>query len=267
MKTFVCLGLLIILFLQFGCGASISDVLKKYEVPYREKREQLKKIANSLPPKGSFDNNLSCKEINPPIRFDEKAKDFNTEMLMFEQLSDPDTAPNWNLLLSGDLLHSIQWTGPKNPLSESVLGNSGDEMEQTLASALNYRYLVVNRVKEITQPLVKDEKTYTQGQATVETFIVDLTNNKTICGFTTSAKSLENLSNVRVDTKVTIEKKQVGGFGKSAKPRYEEVRHEPLPVVVQLQNAAKSSIWVDSRLQIISKLRELTKATIELTIN
>jgi hypothetical protein len=194
MRIFVCLGVSLVLFMQFGCGPKISTVLKKYEAPYREKREQLKKIADSLPPKGSLGDNLSCKEINPAISFDEKAKDSNAEILMFEQLTDPDNNPDWDLLLSGELLHSIQWTGPKNPLSESALGNNGESMEKTLSSALNYRYLVVDRVKELSPPVVKDKDNYTQGKVIVETFIIDLTDSKTICGFTSSAASLENLS-------------------------------------------------------------------------
>jgi hypothetical protein len=250
--------------MQFGCDPKISTVLKKYEAPYREKREQLKKIANSLPPKGSLGNSLPCKEINPAIGFDEKAKDFNAEILMFEQLIDPDTNPDWDLLLSGELLNSIQWTGPKNPLSESALGNNGESMEKTLSSALKYRYLVVNRVQAITPPVVKDKDNHTQGKVIVETFIIDLTDSKTICGFTTSATSLENLSNIPLNTKTTVQRKTTGGGRYGGKVRNEETKTTPIPISVQLQNAADSSLWEASRSQIIGKLKELTKAKIEL---
>jgi hypothetical protein len=256
-----------ILFSQFGCGNSISTVLKKYKIPYQEKREQLKKISESLPPKGSIGNNLTCRELNPKIRFDEKAEDINTEMLMFEQLSDPDFEPEWNLLLSGDLLHSIRWTGPKNPLSESVLSDNGESIEKDLLAALEYRYLVVNRVNEITQPELKDENNYTRGNATIDTFIFDLKENKTICGFSTSAKSLEDLSTVPIDTKITTERKQISSGGKYSKPKYQEIEHKPLPKIVQLQKAVKTSFWENARTQILDKLRELTKANIKLEIN
>ena len=143
LKRTVRLSLLVILISQLGCGAKVSDVLTKYQGDFKKKREQFQTIAHALPVRAT---EKPCAGMNPPIAFNENTKQYNTEILMFEQLLNPDAEPQFDMHLSRDLLNGIQWTGPKNPLSPSLLNNRGANMEKSLKAALDYRYLVVNRV-------------------------------------------------------------------------------------------------------------------------
>ena len=181
MKNIAYLFLLVILIFQIGCGPKTSDVLKKYEGDFKKKREQFQSIAKSLPAQGNLNNN--CPAMNPTIEFNEKTKQFNTEMVMFEELSDPDAKPKMNITTNSELLNGIRWTGPKNPMASSAMDGRAGDLEDRLKAALAYRYLVVGRVTNLTEPVARDEKTYTGGKASVETFIVDLTNNQPLCSF------------------------------------------------------------------------------------
>src|SRR2546423_587041 len=171
MKSIFCLSLLVMLTAQLGCGSKVADVLSKYEGDFKKKREQFQAIAHALPPKAA---EKPCASMNPPIAFNESTKRYNTEIIMFEQLLDPDAKPAFDMAPQGELLTAMRWTGPKNPLSPSVLNNRAErDMEKSLQAALDYRYLIVNRVADLKNPNAVDEKTYTPGRATVDVFVVN----------------------------------------------------------------------------------------------
>ncbi len=235
MKKISYLLLLAILFFQIGCGPKVSEVFKKYENEFKKKREQFQTIANALPASDGHDAGKSCPAMNPAIEFNKKIPKYNTEMVMFEQLSDPDAKPKMDIAPKSELLNSIQWTGPKNPMSPSVLGNRAGDTEERLKAALAYRYLVVSRLANLTEPVALDEKTYTPGKATIETYIVDLTNNQSLCSFVIEAKSA---SVVNYSYK-----------GNESKQK-------------QLENFAHSSLWEDARKQMLDLLRQKANATI-----
>lgn len=237
MKRILCLPLLLILVAQFGCGPKVSDVFKKYEGDFRKKREQFQSIANSLPPKGSVGAGMACSGLNPPILFNEKTKQYNTEMVMFENLQDPDAKPGMDIAPKSELLNAIQWTGPKNPMSSSVLDQSAGDMEQRLKSALDYKYLIVNRVADMTEPVAVDEKRYSPGRARIETFVIGLSNNTPVCSFTIDAQSA---SAVSYYTKQNQSKQE------------------------QLEKFAHSSLWEDARKKMVASLKEKANAQIEL---
>ena len=220
--------------LQFGCGKKISAVLKQYEGDFKKKREQLQTIARSLPSEAT---EKPCPSLQPPLQFNEKTRSFNTEMLMFEQVADPDAKPEFDLLLSGDLLNALRWTGPQNPLSSSVLGNRGDDIEKSLKSALDYRYLVVNRVADLKKPEAINETTYAPGRVTLNVFVVDLANSEVLCRFGLRAESAAR-------TSYTYKK------GESQAQR--------------LADFANSTMWEDARKKLIAKLKEMGVGEIEL---
>ncbi len=237
MKNISYLFLLIIFIFQIGCGPNVSDVLKKYEGDFKKKREQFQSIAKSLPAKDSQHAGKSCVDMNPTIEFNEKTKQYNTEMVMFEQLSDPDTTAKMDISPSSDLLSGIQWTGPKNPMSPSA-NYRADDLEERLKAALAYRYLVVNRVTNLVEPVARDEKTYTGGKATVETFIVDLTNNQPLCSFVIEAKSAS-----------TVDYSYKEGQSKQK----------------QLEVFAHSTLWEDARKQMLDWLKQKANAKLDLS--
>lgn len=237
MKRISYLLVLAILVCQIGCGPKVSEVFKKYEGDFKKKREQFQTIAGSLSSKGSQGTGNNCADMNPPIEFNEKTRQFNTEMVMFEQLADPDTKPKMDIAPKGELLNGIQWTGPKNPMSPSVLDERAGDMESRLKAALAYRYLVVSRLINLIEPVAMDEKTYTPGKATVETSIVDLNNNQPLCSFVIEAKSA---SAVNYSYKSDQSKQK------------------------QLETFAHSSLWEDARTQMLDMLRKKANAKLEL---
>jgi hypothetical protein len=252
MKKMFYLSLLIALIAQTGCAPTVSDVLKNYESEFKGKRNQFKLIADSLPMNSSVKGNSSCTGTTPAMIFNEKKKQFNTEIVMFEQLLDPDAEPEMDLLLSNDLLVAIQWTGSKSLLSPSVLDDNGTDMEATLKAALKYRYLVINRVVSLSQPEVIDEKNFTRGQVTIETFVVDMANNKPLCSFTVSANSPSDLSGIPVSRTTSYTKRR-------------KVRVIPAePKEVQLKKAARSIMWEEARRSMMTTLKKLTNGDIEL---
>ncbi len=256
MKIFSILLIAVCLLLQSGCGPTNAEVIKKYQPDYQKKRDQLKQIAGILPSKATSSGSAACKTLNPQILIDKKNKKYNAESVMFEQLSAPDEKPEFDLLIYSDLLNSIQWTGPKNPLSSTNMDDNGENMEKSMKESLAYSYLIVNRIAQIAEPEVISKENYTPGNVTIETFIVDLKENKVICGFTTAAKSMPSLSGIVINQTRT----EYAGRGYRGK-RYVTIKAQP--ELVQLQSAANSSMWEDSRSQIIAKLKELTGAAIE----
>ncbi len=238
MKKISYLLVLVIFVFQIGCGPKVSEVFKKYEGDFKKKREQFQSIANSLPAHGGISTEKNCPAMSPAIEFNEKTKQFNTEMVMFEQLSDPDSKPKMDIAPKGELLNGILWTGPKNPMSPSVLDERAGDMENRLKAALAYRYLVVSRVASLTEPVALDEKTYTPGKATVETFIVDLTNNQPLCSFAIEAKSA---SAVNYSYKEGQSKQK------------------------QLENFAHSTLWEDARKQMLGLLKQKANANLDIT--
>jgi len=238
MRRWLRLSLPIFLLAQIACGPSISDVLKTYGPRFREKRAQFQSIAKTLPNPGGGDEARPCPAMSPAIVFDERGKRFNTEMVMSENLSDPDAAPNFDLRLNGDLLVSLKWTGPKNPLSSSVLGDSGDDMTKSLDSALATRYLVVNRVVSLVEPEARDETLFSAGRLALESFVVDLADNKTLCSFSLSAQTASN-----VEYLYKAEQSQQN----------------------QLQKFARSTLWEDARRKLADELRRRARAEIVIT--
>ncbi|HEU4533862.1 MAG TPA: hypothetical protein VFS00_07075, partial [Polyangiaceae bacterium] len=99
-----------------------------------------------LPPAGGAAAEPRRAGLTPPPVFDDsKPGRPNTAFLAPEQLVDPDAKPGYDLILSSDFTHALAWTGPNNPMSESVLYERAGDFSGTLERALAYRYIVVYR--------------------------------------------------------------------------------------------------------------------------
>ena len=193
MQQAACVCALALVAMSMGCrGETARQLLKRYEDPFAEKRRQFKNIAQMLPPPGSL-KGATAANLSPKPVYDANSKSYNTEIVMYDQLLDPDVESHGNdrldLQLSGDLMDGILWTGPKNPMSESVLDESAGDLEQTLKKALGFRYLVVLRPADFVAPVAVDENTYKPGMADIEGFIVDMQSNRVAGSFRFTAQS------------------------------------------------------------------------------
>jgi hypothetical protein len=175
-----------------GCGETNRQLFKRYENQFAEKRQQFKQIAQMLPAPGSL-KGATAANLSPPPVYNAKSNSYNTEIVMYDQLLDPDIESRGHnrldLLLSGDLLRCVLWTGPKDPMNESVLDGRAGDMEQTLKKVLGFRYLVVLRPVNIVAPVAVNESTYKPGMADIEGVIVDMESNKVAAALRFTAHS------------------------------------------------------------------------------
>jgi hypothetical protein len=236
MKRSFRLALLVLVTAQFGCGPKLADVLKKYEGDFRTRRVKLQEIARSLPPKGSLIGEQPCQSLDPPLLFDEPGRRFNTEILMFDQLEDPDAKPAFDLLFSGVLRHALIWTGPK-PKDSLSPSTRGIDIEKQLKDALACRYLVVNRVANLVEPIAVDEQRYSPGRAKIELFVVDLPGKAVLCSFVFEATSAEKVAYT---------------YYKNTDSKED-----------RLARFARSSLWQDARLKMLAGLKRLSNGEIK----
>lgn len=249
-----------------ACNPSNADVIAKYKPEFENKRIILKQLAANIE---TIENLIPCQNIQPQIVFNEKSEQFNADFMMLENLVDSDEKADFDLLLGSGTLRTLRWTGDKNPLSESVLNKDGSNLEKDFVRVSAYRYLIVSRIMELKNPQVVSKEDYQRGKSELDTFVVDLQNNgKIICGFSSSAESLEDLKSVDIRKSYTIytSKREYYRIGMKTYPKTvrEEKRVNALPEIEQLQNAARSSLWQNQRKAVIDKLKTLTNAEIEL---
>ncbi len=186
------MGALVLAMICLSCGETNRQVFQRYEAQFAAKRDQFKKIAQMLPTSGSVKGTMPAK-LSPSPVYNVKTDTYNTEIVMFDQLLDPDIESRdhnrLDLILAGDLLRCVQWTGPKNPMSSSALDQRAGNMEEQLKKALAIRYLVVVRPATYVAPTAVDENTYKPGMADIEVFITDMESNKVAGSFRYSAHS------------------------------------------------------------------------------
>src|SRR5579872_6345977 len=98
---------LVLVVMGIGCrGETNRQIFQRYQRPFAEKRQQFTRIAQTLPPPGSV-KGATAASLSPRPVYDAKGKSFNTEIVMYDQLLDPDIQSQGHnrldLLLSGDL--------------------------------------------------------------------------------------------------------------------------------------------------------------------
>jgi hypothetical protein len=211
-------------------------MFQRYEPQFNERRRQFKKVAGVLPAPGSV-KETSPAALSPKPAYDSKnSESSNTEIVMYDQLLDPDNRSDdkstLNLLLSGNLLTCMRWTGPKNPMSASGLDKNNPQMEQTLKQALSERYLVVLRPVNFVAPVATDESTFKPGMADIEGFVVDLPDQKVAGSFRYTAQSADKVqySSKKADNSATRQS-QLEKFAYSS--LYEDARKKLKPLLEQ----------------------------------
>ncbi|MBM4071475.1 MAG: hypothetical protein FJ271_21450 [Planctomycetes bacterium] len=172
-------GIVVLLVLS---GETHQQVFDRFRDRFADRRQQFQVIAGKVPPVGSVRKNEGRGNLDPRPIYDPSSKTFNKSVVMAEQLRDPDvqlqTPQQFDLnLFEGLLLMTMQWTGPRSPMAESVRGqraraNLVAELEGTLAQS----YLVVLRPVRYDRPVVFEGKGFIGGNVDLEGFLVDLRN-------------------------------------------------------------------------------------------
>ncbi len=181
-----------------GCGLTNQQVIDQFEPQFTQLRADLKDIASTLPSVAEVKN--VAQPLDPrPVYVEGSDEIQNTDILMFENLSDPDTdlrtSGQLDLTLSNYLLRYLRWTGPDSPMSASALKarapkDSAGQFEQ----ALNIRYIGVAAVVKYDPPVAVSESAFTGGYAEILGFLVDRETRQTLCVFRISALSNQDVS-------------------------------------------------------------------------
>lgn len=190
---------IVALFVLCGCRTN-QDACNEFAPKFVAKREQFKKIAEILKD-ASPDAQTKVFAFNPKPFFDvvsgsTYADKTNTEIVMYEQLEDPDItglADKGGLSIGNtDLLHGLMWTGEKSPLNPAVQKEQDVTMSKQLAAALSYPYLIVYKVKDYKEPQVRSDGFTSDGFWKADVFFVDLRTTKIVLSFP-STTVIENI--------------------------------------------------------------------------
>lgn len=173
-----------------GCGKTNREVIKDNAAAFQGMRDKLAGIAKRLPAPRSV-TAMNAQKLDPAPVYQKHGG--NMDILMAEQLKDPDAKPEFDLLLSEKLGSALQWTGPQNPMADSALGARGTDLAQELKNALELRYLGVVRIVNFNKPFVLEDR-FMGGELTAEVFIIDLSSNNIIPIGPITAKPAENVS-------------------------------------------------------------------------
>jgi hypothetical protein len=246
MKRFV--FLVVFLLLAIGGAAAwffyfrfptFEQARQEYGPKYAARREQLKKIAELLPAKGSVKGNTPAKSLDPLPVYDEKQESYNVEIAMHEQLLDPDVELGSKkevdlLLYKANLILNMQILGPRS--KTSVSGRLDEKVLRRYEDALKLPYLVVLRPLVYVRPLYFSREKYTPGFVELEGFVVDLRKDAVVASFRASGKSADR-------TTVAFRP------GESEKE--------------SVESAAYSTLWEDARKSVAKALAEVTGGTFE----
>ncbi|HEY1012970.1 MAG TPA: hypothetical protein VGE07_09735 [Herpetosiphonaceae bacterium] len=221
---------LAIALLLAGCGKTNQDVINEQRGAMDALRTKLADISQTLPE--AADEQKAEGKLSPEPVYSE-SDTANTDIVMYDHLVNPDDDMNdgddLDLLLSEHLLTPLQWAGPDNPMSESVLGDSAGDFEQEFKRAAGLSYLGVARVRSYEPAVAIDEQTFQGGAAEIDGYLVSLKDNEILCSFSIAAEPDESVSY-------------------SYKPNQDRK--------TQLEGFVRSSIWEDGRTKLIEGFRE-----------
>lgn len=235
------LGLLFVLAIC-GCGEKNRDILARYTPRFADKRAELSALARQLPPPGVSLRFTNQPPLAPkPVFIHGKDEETNTDFLSVEELSDPDATPALELYLSHGLSRGLQWTGPKNPMSETAMGDRNKQLAHELDLALSTRYLVVVRSLVDVKAEAVNDKTFRGGARIFEALVFDLQDKKLRAAVAVLA---EPDATVNYSYKVSKQ----GGQALESKE-------------AALERAVQSAAWSSARKQLGPKLEQATGGT------
>ncbi len=176
MKPLTRLGLALCAALTLGasCGETNIQAIERLRPRGAETRERLRAVHGRLPPARKLARAFGpARPLSPPLVLDFQEPASTADALMFEQLAQPerDMSGELDLMLSPQLLNCLLWTGPKNPLDQSVWSDR-TELGPDCERAFSVHWLVVPRTHLYELPEAVE----------LEVFVVDLASGAVVAG-------------------------------------------------------------------------------------
>ena len=181
------------LLLLSACSRSAKEEIAATTPAVQALRTQSNTIVGGLSSFGSGVS-MSMAQVDPKPVYDRKTASFNTAFVSVEQLKD-DSAPAFDLGLDSDLSHALAWTGAKNPMAESRLGEAAGEITGTIESALATPYVVVYRTVTYGKPVATADGTgFEGGVVDFEAFVVAVERNTWVASCRVQAESAQQVT-------------------------------------------------------------------------
>jgi hypothetical protein len=158
-----------------ACGDSNEKTFRRLRPRYDAVRARLRTVAAAVPPARSIADAVKPPTPLEPLPVvDRRAGRANTELVLVEQLTDPDAAGPLDLGISGDLLRGLRLTGDKPPMPPEQRKQKDLRLAHDLEAALDTRWIVAVRVVEHDPPVALDDRAFRGGRAHVEAMLFDL---------------------------------------------------------------------------------------------
>lgn len=177
-------------------GPTRREVIERYRPRYTEMRERLKQIAQLLPPKNSVKDSPSETtqlNLNPLPSYKRSAMKGpvtdNTGVLAAEQLFNPETKPEFDLMLLGFPQSCFYWLSQDFASAADLNSADDGSLAAGFEAGLARRYLLVYRTARYDRPTIVNPSSFTPGAIDLELFLVDFQSPKVLTSFNASAKT------------------------------------------------------------------------------
>jgi hypothetical protein len=190
MKTSIRYLSVMIVFVLAACGGggeTNQDVVNRFKPQYDTLRVQLQQVVQKMPQQ--VGEQPVTQPLTPRPAYTKDAKEpQNTDVLMYENLLDPDAKLNsdtqLDLTLTNHLLRALQWTGANNPISDSAMKSTATAgVLSDLEQGLQLKYLAVAKVTAYQPVTAVDKDTFHGGAAKIDGYLIDLGSQAIVCSF------------------------------------------------------------------------------------
>ncbi len=130
---------------HFFGGPTIRDVIQQHQADGTAMRQTFFQFAKSLPDIGKVVP-LQEKLTPLPVWHENRQLESNIDIVTVEELWNPDDSPKGrNLHLSSEIMFAIHWTGPKNPMSSTTMGQQAGEFTKRMKHTFELPWLAAYR--------------------------------------------------------------------------------------------------------------------------